>query len=469
MTRLGAVVVALGILGLGQSARASVGEAALEAAVIPPEAQVTRGEPPVGGAVVRLKAARGEREPAMVVVRATHDGLLQAKVTGLFSHDGASLPASVMELDRVEFVPHAGREIADRLEPWTAPVPVKRDENLLLWVEVAVPRGAAAGYYHGELTLTSGQATRTLPVELEVLPFSLPQTPSLATSFSLGVHGPVAAFARRGLDERVTFRVVSPPPYTVTPAEGTLKLDFTGFDADLALLLEHGASGPSSIEISVPRGVPMPRRLEYLLAVKRHLTERGCGDLLVNFSEEGSLLHRVQGGTDEFPGVALVSASDERAGGSAGSRFWWRLGGGAGATHKVGALASDADCCLEDSGAWLTPGSSGYKIRSIGWAAFHAGAAGLYAQEELPLIYVAEDGSPRSSLRLKLLRQGLEDYEYLQLASRVDPVRAKHIALEAATSDSAPTSRAVDFDGPRSELIKLIETRRAARTVTRVP
>lgn len=461
-----AVLAGLALVGAGRRAEASVGEAALEAAVIPPEAQVTRSEPPVGGAVVRLRAARGEREPALVVVRAPRDGLLQAKVSGLFSHDGAALPGSAVELDRVEFVPLAGKEIADRLEPWSGPAVIKQNENLLLWVEVAVPRNAAAGFYHGELALSSGQATRTLPVELEVLPFSLPQTPSLATSFSLGAHGPVGAFARRGLDERVTFRVVSPPPYTVTPLEGTLQLDFTAFDADLAMLLSHGASGPSSIEIAVPRGVPMPRRLEYLLAVKRHLVERGCGELLVNFSEEGSLLHRVQGGHDEFPGVALVSATDDRPG---TSRFWWRLGGGSGVSHRVGALGSDAEPVLEDSGTWLTPGVLGYRVRSIGWAAFHAGAVGLYAQDELPLLYTADDGSPRASLRLKLLRQGIEDYEYLQLASRVDPVRAKHIAGEAATDDSAPTTRALDFEAPRSELIKLIETRRPARTVTRVP
>lgn len=456
---------ALGALWLagGEAEALQEPTSTLEAAVLPAESSVSPAEQPVGGAVVRLDAARGAHEPALVVVRASRDGLFTARATALYSRDGAVLPASAVELDRVQWVAHAGTRVADRLDPIAGPTPITSDENLLLWVEVAVPHGAAPGYYHGELQLGSGAAARNLPIELRVLPFSLPATPSLATSFTLGEQsGPVGAFARLALREGVTYRLASPPPFKVTPLEGTLQVDFSAFDRDLEPLLE-GASRPSSIAIEVPSSVPMPRRLEYLLAVKRHLAERGLAELLVNFGEEGSLLPRVQGAAD-VPGVALVSATDDapRRG-----PFWWRLGGGAGVHHAVGALDSDASMRLDESTEWLQLGTPGSRIRSIGWAAFRAGAVGLYTHEPAALLYEAEDGSPRASVRLKLLHQAVQDYEYLQLASKLDPARARHLAEQVA-GEGAPSTRTVDFGLARGELTHIIQVRRPVRTV-RVP
>jgi hypothetical protein len=376
------------------------------------------------------------------------------------------IPASAVELDEVSWVQHGADQFPDRLDPLGAPVAARANENLLVWVEVEVPRTTTVGTYHGQLLLQTASATREIPLELQVLPFSLPQKPSLATSFSPGRRsGPLGAFARVALRERVTLRLADPPPFRVTPLEGTLQLDFTAFDRALAPLLDDGPTRASSIEIAVPEAVPLPRKLEYLLAVKRHLAERGCADLLVNFGEEGSLLQSVQGSAD-LPGIALVSMGGDAP---RAAPFWWRLGTAANTRHELGALESDASLNLGYAQESLGPGASGYRLRSLGWAAFAAGVAGLYAQDPLALLYQAEDGTPRESVRLKLLRQGLEDYELLQLAARVDPEQAHKIVSEALAPDGGPATRVVDFDAARGKVLKLLSSRRTGLRTAGAP
>ena len=452
MRGLGAV--ALGALGVAFCASAqAMGEpgAYIEAAVVPAETRITKTEPPVGGAVVRWKAARGEREPALVVVRSSSDALLTARASALVSRSGAVIPASAVQLSQVTWVFRDGEELPDLLEPWSAPVPARPGENVLVWVEVAVPRGAAPGTYHGELSLQSAGASRELPIELQVLPFALPRKPGLATSFGVGARsGAVGPFARAALRERVTLRVVDPPPFWVTPLEGTLHLDFSAFDRGLGLLLDDASTRPSSIEIAVPASVPLPRKLEYLLAVKRHLAARGCADLLVNFGEEGTLLGGVQGPGD-LPGIALVALGGDAP---RAAPFWWRVGQSANARTRVGALDSDASLSLA-RGEWLAENAPGARVRSLGWAAFQAGAVGLYTQEPLALLYEAEDGTPRESVRLKLLRQGLEDYDLLQVAAKVDPAQAHAIAASVLGADGGPASRTPDFEAARARLLSV--------------
>ena len=365
----------------------------LEAVVLPPEAQVARQTEAQGAASLHLRAARGEREPAMVVIRAGASGLLTARVSALSGPHGETIPSSSVELDRVGWSPTPRGELPDTLEPCEGPLPVRSDENLLLWVEVAVPREAAPGHYRGQLELKTSQAARTVPIEVEVLPLTLPRTPSLATSFPPDASGAAGAFARAALKERVTLRVARPPPFQMRRLEGTLALDFSEFDRDLAPLRLDGDVRASSVALEVPEGVPAPRRLEYLLAVKRHLAQRGMGDLLVSFGEDGRMLGGVQG---HAPGIALVAAHDD---GPRMGLFWWRLGRGP-------ASDDDGTTPRDDSGSWLERGTHGYRVRSLGWAAFHAGAVGLYARDPVALLDQSASGEPRPDRAAQALAQG---------------------------------------------------------------
>jgi len=416
----------------------------LEAAVLPPEAQVARQTEAQGAASLHLRAARGEREPRLVAVRAAASGVLTARVTALQGPSGEVIPSSAIELDRVTWAPTPRGELPDILEPCDGPLPVNPDENLLLWVEVAVPRDAAPGHYRGQLELRTAQTARNLPLDLEVLPLTMPRTPSLATSFPPDSSGAVGAFARAALKERVTLRVAKPPPFQVRSLEGTLQLDFTDFDRALAPLRVNGDVLPSSVALEVPEGVPAPRKLEYLVAVKRHLAQRGMGDLLVSFGEDGGM----GGVAGRFgPGISLVAAHDD---GPRSGLFWWRLGRGpSGDDESASAQRPDA------SGTWLERGAHGYRVRSLGWAAFHAGAVGLYARDPVTLLDQSPSGEPRATVRLKLLRKGLEDYELLMMAAKRDPVKARRLAAKVLSTDFALPSRPVDFDAARAQVLEL--------------
>ncbi|MBK5296738.1 MAG: DUF4091 domain-containing protein [Vicinamibacteria bacterium] len=59
------------------------------------------------------------------------------------------------------------------------PVAVRADENQAIWIEVYVQRQRAPGLYRGTLEVAADGATYSLPVELEVLDFTLPDENSM--------------------------------------------------------------------------------------------------------------------------------------------------------------------------------------------------------------------------------------------------------------------------------------------------
>lgn len=59
------------------------------------------------------------------------------------------------------------------------PVAVRADENQAIWIEVYVQRQRAPGLYRGTLEIAADGTTHSLPVELEVLDFTLPDENSM--------------------------------------------------------------------------------------------------------------------------------------------------------------------------------------------------------------------------------------------------------------------------------------------------
>jgi hypothetical protein len=65
------------------------------------------------------------------------------------------------------------------------PFNLQANRNQPIWVDVLVPRGAAAGQYTGTFTVRSDQGTTNGAVALTVWNFALPMTPTLKSSFLL--------------------------------------------------------------------------------------------------------------------------------------------------------------------------------------------------------------------------------------------------------------------------------------------
>lgn len=173
----------------------------------------------------QLEAARGEYESFQVVVKASSSGLTNANVTvsDLSGPGGAVIPKSSFSLFREYYVnvtvnspawsgsanmPGPTGWYPDGLIPFidpatglppsggsipSAPFAVNGGQNQPVWVDLLVPRNAAAGSYTGTYTVTSSQGSFTGDIALTVWNFTLPLVPSLHSSFQYWSAGTLAA------------------------------------------------------------------------------------------------------------------------------------------------------------------------------------------------------------------------------------------------------------------------------------
>ena len=174
-------------------------------------------------AEVRLAAARGEYESFQIVANGSSKGLSNVNVTvsDLQGPNGQVIPKGNFSLYREKYMkvtsssPNRGNNhplppgwYPDALIPFVDPatgkppvnaslkaVPfdVKAGENQPIWVDVLVPRGAAAGEYTGKYTVTSNQGNFDGTVKLTVWNFTLPTAPKLKSSFLFFTAGSLAA------------------------------------------------------------------------------------------------------------------------------------------------------------------------------------------------------------------------------------------------------------------------------------
>jgi Ca2+-binding RTX toxin-like protein len=73
------------------------------------------------------------------------------------------------------------------------PFDVPSGENRVVWVDVFVPPGTAAGTYAGSLAVASTGGTTTVPVSMEVLDIDLPSTANLRSAFYMTRNGGLCA------------------------------------------------------------------------------------------------------------------------------------------------------------------------------------------------------------------------------------------------------------------------------------
>lgn len=200
----------------------------------------------------RIKAARNEAEAFQVVVRAGEGGIKEvtAEASDLRGEGDRVIGRRHVSIFREHYLEvktptMKSKEppglIPDALIPLVLPkAPAKpprfvgspfalpADFNQPLWVEIAVPKDAAAGEYAGQITVSAaGQRPVVVPVTLVVWDFTLPDTPTLRTNFGgLGKRlltghagfkpdtAPYRALERRYAEAMAAHRLCPPiPPY----------------------------------------------------------------------------------------------------------------------------------------------------------------------------------------------------------------------------------------------------------------
>jgi hypothetical protein len=199
-------------------------------------------EAPSNRPEARLAAARGETASFQIVVNGASAGLKNVNVTmaDLEGPNGKMIAKSSFTLYREKYQhvtasspnwkgsnqPMGPGWYADALIPFTdpdtgkplsgarytaAPFDVSAGQNQPIWVDLTIPRSAAPGTYTGIYNVTSNAGNFTGRVSVKVWNFELPQAPTLKSSFLFFQAGSVEA-------ERELLRNKISPQYT-NPAD----------------------------------------------------------------------------------------------------------------------------------------------------------------------------------------------------------------------------------------------------------
>lgn len=145
---------------------------------------------PVMAAPLQVRAARGELEAMQLVVNSDQSQTVQIVVSDLVHNDGnAVISADNVELFRVDYVEiekisdFYGRlgPMPDPLYPLSPAYQITLEENInqLLWFRFRVPKTAKPGIYESKITIGSAE----IPISLEVWNFVLPDTAFLNSKF----------------------------------------------------------------------------------------------------------------------------------------------------------------------------------------------------------------------------------------------------------------------------------------------
>jgi hypothetical protein len=181
---------------------------------VPSLQRVGPSDPAGSGTQVQLYAAKGEYESFQIVVRAPSSGLTNVNVSASdLTGSAGTISKTNLALFREQYVyvnsssPNWGGSnqplgvgwYADGLIPFVdqntglaasggsiraAPFSVSGNANQPVWVDVFVPRTAAAGQYTGTYTVTSNQGNITGKIVLQVWNFTLPAESTLKSSFA---------------------------------------------------------------------------------------------------------------------------------------------------------------------------------------------------------------------------------------------------------------------------------------------
>ncbi len=152
----------------------------------------TRPTPKEQSPAMRIQLAQNEREAAQFVLR-PETSLHQLRMTPqpLKTADGSVLSAASIEVLRVGYVSvtqstdYVGAVTSwpDPLPPVTEPVNLKDGENQPFWVCVHAAADTPAGTYRGDIVLEADGWKASVPLEVEVFDFALPERKTCVSAF----------------------------------------------------------------------------------------------------------------------------------------------------------------------------------------------------------------------------------------------------------------------------------------------
>ncbi|BDG06323.1 DUF4091 domain-containing protein [Anaeromyxobacter oryzae] len=432
--------------------------------------RVFRRDPPRPLRGATLFAARGEYEAFQIVVHAPGGALTGVEVSAsdLVAPTGQSLPAATFSVFREQYVdvprsshaptrgnhPEPPGAYPDALVPMAAAgtprLGVPAGENQPFWIDVRVPRGVAPGLHTGTVTVTTDQGRVSVPVSLTIWDFDLPAVPSLRSSF--GLTGPRLrdeAYQRLLLEHKVMPTHVSAAAARTLRARGlnVAGLEYWSDQDGCAMkpppsgdaLRKAVAAYPSGLDLYVyVADEPLakcddPARITPKIAAWARSAHAARAKALVTIPPRPELLDDGTGRSSVDVWVMLPNQLDAADPAQVearrhGDELWWYT-----------ALAQDAY-----SPKWLLDYApinyrigTGFIAQSLGlagvlyWAVDHWSGdpwADVYYREgsaswagEGLLVYPGEpagaDG-PVPSMRLKWIREGVEDFEYVELLKR---------------------------------------------------
>jgi len=150
-------------------------------------------KPPVRAArTLAMYAARNEYEGGQIVISAGKAALSEVEVscTPLEGPGGRRIVPSLYRVAYI-FLPAHGREYPDPLAPLTK-FGVEPNQSQPVWLSVCVPAGAEPGVYRGAMTISPRDAAPTrVEVSLRVYSFAIPLRPSTRTAFGID-YGTIA-------------------------------------------------------------------------------------------------------------------------------------------------------------------------------------------------------------------------------------------------------------------------------------
>ncbi|WP_328991169.1 DUF4091 domain-containing protein [Kribbella sp. NBC_01245] len=150
--------------------------------------------PGTPGTRISLKAARNEEESGQLILRTTSGTADVRLTTSDLAGPAGTIPAAQVELFRQHYSEikpgqssYGSGFFPDALVPLLPSTTIQAvaDRNTGVWITVRIPKGQPAGLYSGTITISGGTTVVTVPLDLEVWNFELPDEPSTDTAAAI--------------------------------------------------------------------------------------------------------------------------------------------------------------------------------------------------------------------------------------------------------------------------------------------